>query len=240
MTGALESAASRVALSPQQQMLEALSRIEARLDRLERAVARDAPDALAMVTDTADGWIARAAERGIDVDARARAALALVEQITEPRTLAALGQAAELAKTLPDLVAMAADTADGAVGALAARGIDVDARAHDLARVAERLTSKEALDLLCTVLDRVDAVQTVLDSGVLDPGPTAMVARAGRAVAEAAASEPAEVGTFGLLRALSDPDVRRATGLLVDVARRLGRSLDETKTDRRLSKGGGQ
>ncbi|MEZ4235259.1 MAG: DUF1641 domain-containing protein [Myxococcota bacterium] len=44
------------------------------------------------------------------------------------------------------------------------------------------------------------------------------------------ASAPAPVGAFGLLRALGEPDVQRAVGFALAVARRVGVRLRDTTT----------
>ncbi len=68
----------------------------------------------------------------------------------------------------------------------------------------------------------------LLDSGVFHPDTVRLVGEAGDAFVasrEALRQSPKPVGLFGLLRALRDPDVQRAAGLIVEFGRRFGRSL---------------
>jgi hypothetical protein len=87
-------------------IIAALERIERRLARLESSVervnslARGAPALIATVTDSFDGVARRAAEAGIDVDERTRAALTLLERLTAPEVAGPL--TALFAKALPE------------------------------------------------------------------------------------------------------------------------------------------
>ncbi len=68
----------------------------------------------------------------------------------------------------------------------------------------------------------------LLDSGVFHPDTVKLVGEAGDAFVasrETLRQSPKPVGLFGLLRALRDPDVQRAAGLIVEFGRRFGSSL---------------
>lgn len=231
-------------------MLASLARIEERLARLEadqhalqtlardtRELASSAPKALAIVTDSFDDTVRGLQERGVDVDARGRAALELVERLTAPDTLRALGDALALVENLPKLVATATDVFDGAAARAFESGIDIDERMKILLRCTERLTSPEALGALELMLARVDALKSVLESGVLDPAPVALVGKAGVAMAEVAAGGAPSVGMLGALGAMSNGDVQRSLGLLLEFARRFGRSLASEPVGRLSSTG---
>lgn len=122
-------------------------------------------------------------------------------------------------------LAAAVDTFDGLVARMQASGIDLDERAKQVIAAADKLSSERAIALLEASLSRADAIRTVLESGVLDPAAVAIVSKAGRALAEAAAEPGQSVGPFGLMRAMGDGDVRAASGLLVRFARKLGRAI---------------
>ncbi|MCA8942979.1 MAG: hypothetical protein KDB80_10505, partial [Planctomycetes bacterium] len=128
-----------------------LSRIDARLERLEKSVegigevSATAPATIATVVDTVDSAIERLGNRGVDVDARLTGLLQLVEKLTAPDTIEALENGLETLRTLPQMVATIADVFDSAVARLHEAGIDVDERLQVVAQVAERLTAPEAL-----------------------------------------------------------------------------------------------
>jgi uncharacterized protein YjgD (DUF1641 family) len=221
-----------------QAIVAALERLEKRLDRIESrldevsALRREAPAMLAMITDTADSAAARAAERGVDIDARLRAALSLVERVTAPETMAMIEGALGAAESAPRMIAMATDTLDSLVARAGSRGIDVEERLRVLAAVAERLTSPVALAAVREVLDRIDVVQRLLESGVLAEAPVAVVEQAALAMAETCAEHPRPIGPFGAFRAMSDPGVQRAMGFALRFAKRFGESLETTSAPR--------
>ncbi|UJR84515.1 DUF1641 domain-containing protein [Sandaracinus amylolyticus] len=222
------SPATRQPAGDTRAILDALSRIEQRLDRVEAiasAARADAASALAGATDTFDHAMRAAAARGIDVDERARIALRLLERITQPDTMRALERVLELAEQSPAAIAMAADTLDSLAARVQQAGIDLDARADNVLRAAERLSSDRAVALIEASLERADAIRSVIESGALDPAAVAVVSKAGRALAEAASEPGASLGALGLLRAMSDAEIRAANGFLVRFARHLGRAL---------------
>jgi hypothetical protein len=116
---------------------------------------------------------------------------------------------------VPAIAAMVTDIADGLVERLAARGIDVDARLHALLRAMDHLTSPRALD----------ALASMLSSEIMAHQTTEVIGRMGRAIV-AAEHEAQPVGMWGLWRALRDPEVQRAAGFLVAMARRFGEELE--------------
>lgn len=146
------------------------------------------------------------------------------------RRLARLEDFADGANTVvkqaPPMMATVMDSVDGLVKRLADDGIDVDERMRVVLRVAERLTAPEALEAVVALLDKVDVLKTLLDAGVLDEGPVKIVASAGKALAAAASETPTSAGAWGAFRALGDPDVQRAVGFALRVAKILGRDLD--------------
>lgn len=218
-------------------VLDALARIEGRLDRLEglaEGALSDGRHAVAIATDAVDRRLSAAQERGVDVDARAERLIRLLEKATEPAALDALERAVALAPELPKALATATDGVDHAISRMQAAGIDVDGRLANLVRAAERLSSDEAIATLEATFGRIAQIRTVLESGVLDPAAVAIVSKAGRALAEAAAEPAAGVGAFGLVRAIGEDEVRAATGLLVRFARRMGAALRVSERAPRL------
>jgi len=137
--------------------------------------------------------------------ARIEARLAEVERVTS--ALAPLIDAA------PGGVAMLTDTVDTVAAHLGERGVDLDARLHSVLRALEVSTAPRA----------VNGLAALVESKLLEPTALAVVSRLAAALAEPGDAKP--VGTWGLLRALRDPDVQRAVGFLLAVAREFGRHL---------------
>lgn len=212
-------------------VLAALERIERRLARLESSAARvdaaaaGAPALVATVADTFDGIARRAGEAGIDVDERARAALHLLERLTAPEVAGPLAQllahadvlrsAVALLQQAPALLATAADAADGLAARLGEQGVSVDERGRALLSLLERVSRAEA----------VASVHGLLDSGLLAPGAISVLSNLAQALPSDASHAPQPVGAWGAYRALREPEVQRALGFLLGIARRLGASL---------------
>ncbi|MFO0759329.1 MAG: DUF1641 domain-containing protein [Byssovorax sp.] len=202
---------------------------------------------MATAVDTFDAIAARAQESGVDLDARLAGALRLVERLTDPRverSLARLIDAApllermmEMAEQAPGMLAALVDTADGLQDRMRDAGVDLDARGRTVIRVLERLTAPEALRAVETLLGRVDAIEAVLGSGVLDPRALAAVATAGDALAKAANAPPSRVGLWGAMRAAKDPEIQTALAFMVRFAHAFGADLHEPPTERRLVAG---
>jgi uncharacterized protein YjgD (DUF1641 family) len=211
----------------------ALERLDARLARIERALERveaserAVPAAVATAVDTLDGLVARLQAGGVDVDERLRVAARLLDRLTAPETARALEAAMRAAEQLPAVVATATDVLDSLAARAQDSGVDLDERLRVLVRVAERLTAPEALETLEAAFDQLHGLRALLRSGVLDPAPVAVVAKAGRALAEAGEGPVPSVGAFGALRAMGDPSVQRALGFLLSVARLFGGALAE-------------
>lgn len=217
--------------APDDRILAALARIEARLDRVEQCLARtdalagSVPATLAAVTDTIDEHIAQLTNHGVDVDDRIRRLVRLVEPLTRPETIDALRQSIETLREVPAMVATVADTVDGAISRLAEQGIDVDERLQIVARVAERLTAPEALAAVRELLGHVGAIQRLLESGIFAPGAVEVVDRAAGALADMDMTGVRPVGAFGAIKAMRDPCIQRSLGALVEFGRRFGRTV---------------
>jgi uncharacterized protein YjgD (DUF1641 family) len=96
-------------------------------------------------------------------------------------------------------------------------------------------TITDRLPQLITVADQLQGllnsaeVTALMGSGIFSPQTVAVVAHAGDALVEsynANQTAPKQVGLFGLLRALGDPDVQRGLGFLVDFGKRFGQQLE--------------
>lgn len=215
--GRAAEAAARAETADGRVILEALARIERRLDRVEALAARaktGAEGALATVTDAVDGWMGELEGRGVYVDERVKTILRLVERATEPDVLEAVQGLLEMAANAPGAVATIVDSVDGAFARMHASGIDVEARMRNV------------LETFDAMAERAEPIGVLLRSGVLDPAAVEVVADAGRALAQAAAERGRPVGVLGLFRALGEDDIRTAAGFVVRVARHLGQLLE--------------
>lgn len=217
-------------------LLAALERMERRLARIEVTVAEisaaraAAPPLVATMVDGLDDAADRLASRGVAIDERVASALALAERLTEPGTLRALERLADAAEQAPSALATMTDTFDDVCERAAAAGVDIDDRARNLVVALEKLTSPEALRVLQQVLDHVEVVGGLLESGVLDPAPVAIVGKLGEALATTSREDSPSVGAIGALRALGDPDVKRTVGFALRVAQRFGGAMRERET----------
>lgn len=135
------------------------------------------------------------------------------------RVAAALAPTAGLTATLPGAVAMLADTFDGIALRLGDAGVDLDQRMSSIVRALEVSTAPRA----------VDALASLVTSRLLDPSSLAVVSQLAAALAEPGESAP--IGAWGALKALRDPDVQRALGFLLGVARQFGKNLGAGEID---------
>lgn len=120
-----------------------------------------------------------------------------------------------IARGAPGVVATLTDAFDAHAAHLAQGGADVDERVRAMVQLAVRLTAPAT----------VAAMEMVLDSGLLEPRALDSLGRVAQALASTGQTAPAPVGAWGALRALGDPDIQRALGLVLAIAKQLGRSL---------------
>ncbi|HRC54662.1 MAG TPA: DUF1641 domain-containing protein [Kofleriaceae bacterium] len=127
--------------------------------------------------------------------------------------------AAQLTSTLPGAVAMLVDTFDGIAAKLGDAGVDLDERMRSVVRALEVATAPRA----------VDGLASLVESKLLEPTALAAVSQLAAALADPGATP--SVGAWGALRALRDPDVQRALGFLLAVARQFGKNLAAGSVD---------
>lgn len=218
------------------QVQESLARLLDRADQLERTLARadelveSIPALTATTVDVIDDVARRCADSGIDVDERMRQAVGLLERLTAPEVaeplerllsrLEQVDQASRLLDELPGLLAMAADIVDEWVRRAADDGIDVEKALVNGLRAA--LWMGQHLDQ-----EMLEHLTVFLKSDVLSEGAVEIVGDAGKALTRChdeccRDGEPKELGLWGLLRAMRDPDVRRALGFGVHFVRLFG------------------
>jgi uncharacterized protein YjgD (DUF1641 family) len=191
-------------------LLDKVESLEKRLSAYE-SLAAQLPGLLGMLTDTADELYQSASRAGVDVEERLRAALVLLEKLSQPQIVAAvntlvqhLPMLAELLQQAPGLTAMAVDTLDELYEEARRHGVDIE-----------------------TILRRgLEATKVLLESGVFHPEAVKVVGNAGYALVESQKSNQ-HLGLFGLLRMLRDPDIQRANGFLIAFAKHFGSRLNQ-------------
>lgn len=166
----------------------------------------------------------------------------LIDRLGDPQTLDRLDtllQKLETAVFLLDAVdgflrrsPEIADSAASLVADLRNTSVDLGELRHLAERTPKivealgRLTDTRTLD---RVPDLVDVVLVLAESGMLDPKVVRVLGDVGQRLATAyedASRGPVQpVGAVGLLRAMSEPEVQRGLGLLVGIARRVGRDV---------------
>lgn len=115
---------------------------------------------------------------------------------------------------------MVFDMFDAHVARLTERGVDVEARFAQLARLLERLTDPSFDTHLNELLDAAPSLMAATRTGELF----------GRAVDHVTSAGAEPVGALGLLRALGRPEVQRTVGFALAVAARVGADLPATTT----------
>jgi uncharacterized protein YjgD (DUF1641 family) len=198
-----------------------LARIEARLSTLTDLVEQVAPN-IAIATDVADEWV-ETHIGGDQAEARVASIEAAALQLTEPKTLNALTRvaalapklelAASLAGDLEDNIAIATDVADEWIAErVGSNGMN------------ERVTA--GLDALLALSDpRVLASLTRLATQAPDLAPFAELGiRLAPSLERVSSEAVAPVGAFGLMGALSDPQVQQGLGVVLQLTRALGQS----------------
>lgn len=130
-----------------------------------------------------------------------------------------------LMQQAPPLAAMLGDSFDDVMRTAREHGIDVEQGLLNGAGAALRFGA--AMDV-----EKVRALEALLQSGVLDPGALRIIGDLARALVDTAAARPPAAGPVGLLRALGDRDVQRALGFLVNLAARFGSRLPEPQPAR--------
>jgi uncharacterized protein YjgD (DUF1641 family) len=124
------------------------------------------------------------------------------------------------ARQAPGFVAIAADSLDEIVQEAADEGIDVERGLLNGASAALRFGA--SMDA-----GKVEALDALLNSGVLDPAALRTIGELGRALTDTAAAPAPPAGAMAVLRALGDPDVQRALGFLVAFTKRFGARLSQ-------------
>jgi len=154
----------------------------------------------------------------------------LVARLNDPLTASALN-------SLLDNIELLAVLVDGLDG-LARKGVVIgDTMADTLNEMRAagkatgmdlRTTTSQLATLIPPLAAAAPAIELVLQSGIVEPRPVAVLSEAASALVaglESAQAKNTRVGVTGLLRALRDEDVQRGLGFVIEMAKVFGRTM---------------
>ncbi len=127
----------------------------------------------------------------------------------------AVAQANHAAAQVTPAVATLVDTFDSIMRRLQTHGIDPEERLRSVVHAADQMTRPATMN----------ALDALLASGLLDANALYVVGRLGAALAMVGGQAPHQVGMWGLMRGLRDPDIQRALGLLFAFGKQFGAGL---------------
>lgn len=221
--------------------VDSLHRLLDRAVELDRSLSTVAmlqeslPNLVAIATDAIDEKVGEAARDGIDIEQRMGALVKLFVQVTEPKTLSSiqklfnrigdLEKGSEMLEQLPNLFAIAVDFLDEWATQLKEDGIDLEVSIKQGLRMALWFGQRVSADEL-------DRLGFLLRSDVLNDNSLAVLGLASTSLAKCHVGScemesPDEVGMLGMMKAMRDPNVRRATGFMVRFMRCFGNVLTE-------------
>lgn len=198
-----------------------LNKLLDRIDVLEQAVERltglleKGPGVAAMIADMVDEGFRRAQTQHIDLDERFQLALDLAEKLTQPERVKKLYALLELSDQVPGIMAMTVDVLDESYRKAMAQGLDLGTLFTQSVAVLKQLS---------TVLNSQEFA-SLMNSSILSPATLNVISKAGTALVECGPEQCEQVGIFGLVRGLGDPDRKKAIGFLMNFAKRFGQKL---------------
>ncbi len=141
-----------------EQVVGAMNRILDRLDVIESSLnsLHDAPGMISMVADMADDAVRTAAKKGIDIDERLRAALAIADKLTAPSMVEKIDAFISAVDQAPGMISMVADIADSTVRSASEKGVDIDERLRAALAIAEKLTAPSMVEKINALVDAAD------------------------------------------------------------------------------------
>lgn len=199
------------------------------------SAASELPNLIAIATDLFDAFVKQASEQGIDIEARAKDLLSLFQQLTAPENAAALrvlvdqlphlATAANHLNELPNLAAIATDVFDEWSSQLKADGIQLEESVRNGLYAALYLGGQ-------IHRDELDRLGFLLKSEVLSEHSVATVGMAGAALSNCHEQVchspiPKQIGLFGLLKAMRNPQTKRALVFAVQFSKCFGGMLED-------------
>lgn len=191
-------------------------------------------DAFATGADVVDEQVSKAAEAGVDVEPRLSSLFGLLVQLTEPETMKALetliqrlpqlAKLAQLADEVPNLLASLGDVFDDFQQRCQRQGIDLEGSMVNGLHAA--------LWLGCNV-DEEDLARLgeLLKSDLLSHESISVIGNAANALSaaekeNAQATQPKQIGLFGLMGVLRNPEVQKAVAFAAKFGEEFGRNMN--------------
>lgn len=158
---------------------------------------------------------------GVLLADRADPADRLAARLSDPETAAALERLLDLAPLVAALT--------GGLDAMVRRSDTlIDSVGGALGDLRKTAGGTDTIGNLNSILASAPALNAVVESGMLRPEVMGTLAELGDCVVEGrarATEQGTKVGPFGIVGALRDDDVQKGMGLLIEIARALGKRL---------------
>lgn len=192
-----------------QRLLEKVESIEKKLEKVTPLIEKG-ETMTAIFTDSLDEGIRNSVP---NMEERLSAVFSLVNKLSDPAMIEKLNQLIELSDRLPGLISMVTDSVDESIMNATKNGLRPDAIFSTLADFTAQLSK----------LTQSGQLKDLINSGIFDAGTLQVVAKAGKAMTSAQKGPVENLGLFGMMRALRDPDVQHAAGFLVAFGKQFGK-----------------
>ena len=194
-------------------------------------------NAMATGTDFVDEKVSRAAQSGIEIDARLSGLGRLFEKLTEPSTLSALeqlldrlpqlAQVAKFVDDMPNVLATVGDVLDDYQQRCESEGIDVEKAVtnglHAMLYVGSQVDT-----------EHLRRIGELLGSDILNPHALNVVDNAAKSLTssqqEVCGAKADRIGMFGMLRAISNPEIQRSLAFAVQFGKCFGKKKKKEKS----------
>jgi uncharacterized protein YjgD (DUF1641 family) len=214
-----------------QEILDALQRIERRMDKIEAKLethlkhpSQELNAALTTLTNTIDDYGTESDTKRWQLAANAAKTTAILEKLPTSDivdlverlldNLPKIQQMLDTLESLPNAISILTDTVDEQIANLKQTGIDPQEFNNQFSILMKRL------------IEQVESgsLGNFLDSGILDKNSVEIVSVVGKSLATGA-RETRKISLFSLLVALNNKDFKHALCFLVDFAQQFGKHL---------------
>ena len=138
---------------------------------------------IGLMANSLDYWAEELQSKGIDIDERLAGLLALIEQVTDPKVLALLGEILQnqqqlsdglhVVQQLPGVVGTTLDSVDSVLGKIQDAGIDIDERLNASLALLDSLTNPKTQQILNRLLSNTELLEQLVDVTEAAPGTVA-------------------------------------------------------------------